>query len=295
MATASEPLTNRRPTARRIMRGRFRELEQALRKVDCGRCTPDELHELRIACRKTEAVLRLTRDAAKSRAWRWLRRNIRLLRRSCNSLRDDDVLCKWLVDNDQQSENVRRRLVRARRAKLSVFKKQVRQRLRKRRLERRLRQVYMRTRTQRNESNANMLLGQRLFRELAHLVQAFPNQASDAQGLHRLRIAGKRMRYAVEAATEIVPTIELGELVEFLRSMQKQLGAIQDQIVREKRLAELSPRLAGSHSLTDAVASQRDSIAIFSRWIHEQPLERILADATAEIISLMRNDPLESK
>lgn len=268
---------------------------QALRRIERGRCSPNELHELRIACRQAEAVLRLERDSSPSRAWRWLRRNLRSLRRSCNSLRDDDVVRKWLVANNQLSTSIRRRFLRARRSKLPDFLKRVRRLLRKRRLERRLRQVYMRTRTRRDVSNANMLLGQQLFRELAHLVQAFPNQDADTLRLHRLRIAGKRMRYAVEVVTETVPTVEFGEFVELLRSMQRQLGAIQDQSIREQRLAQLNLRCAMAQSPKDAVASQGELITVFSHWLQDQPLEKILADATAEIIAMMRNDQPESK
>ncbi len=144
-------------------------------------------------------------------------------------------------------------------------------------------------------SNANMLLGQQLFRELAHLVQAFPNQDADTLRLHRLRIAGKRMRYAVEVVTETVPTVEFGEFVELLRSMQRQLGAIQDQSIREQRLAQLNLRCAMAQSPKDAVASQGELITVFSHWLQDQPLEKILADATAEIIAMMRNDQPESK
>ena len=41
--------------------------------------------------------------------------------------------------------------------------------------------------------------------------------------------------------------------------------------------------------------SQRGPIDAFSRWLQAQPLDRILADVTAEIVMWIRSGHLEAK
>ena len=221
------------------MRGRFRDFVKILRRVAGGPCAPGELHELRIACRKLEAVLRLNRAADNSCASRWLRRRVRDLRRSCNSLRDDDVLCKWLAEHETNLGAVRRNLVRARRIQIPDFVQRVRSLVGKRRLLRNLRNVLRRSKSLHHSAGANSIFGTVLFREVARFVGCLPTATADELRLHRLRIAGKRLRYEVEAVIEIAPAVDLAELTEFLCSIQKQVGAILDRLLREQRIKSL--------------------------------------------------------
>ena len=133
--------------------------------------------------------------------------------------------------------------------------------------------------------------GKRLFAELQRFVQALATTAHDAALWHRLRIEGKRLRYSIEVVTQIWPDVDLTELGELLTTLQDRLGRLHDDFVREQRLAELLQQLPplSRPSLwreSDHDRNQREQ-AVWDWW-QTCPIERIMADATAELVTLIR-------
>ena len=84
-----------------VVRQRFQTVEDSAVRYLKSRKDPEAMHDMRVACRRAEATLRLSRDVAHRRSCQWLRKRLSNLRRSCNEARDDDVLLKWLK---QQSD-----------------------------------------------------------------------------------------------------------------------------------------------------------------------------------------------
>ena len=250
-----------------------------------------ELHELRIACRRAEAALRLCRDAADSHAWNWLKRQLRLLRRACNQARDDDVLRTWVRRQGSSANRSLRRAIREHREAVQPRIAELAQRLNnKHRFERRSQRVVKQLRMSERTGSTARQLARRLFDELHRFVRALPDLRDDASTLHRLRIIGKRLRYASELVTQIWPDVELTELNEHLHSLQDRLGAIHDQVVGERRLGERCLRRAGNAAPLLAQKSRSESLRLqrkFWRWWEACPLERMLADTTAEVLALM--------
>src|SRR5262245_5912001 len=103
MITPTATLKTGKSPARKILRARLRALHDRLELMQDGPSTPKDLHELRILVRRAEAALLLTRDVCESKAWGWLRRKLRRLRRGSNRLRDDDVLRKWLAASESSA------------------------------------------------------------------------------------------------------------------------------------------------------------------------------------------------
>lgn len=201
----------------------------------------DSLHELRIACRRAEAALRLCQNAAGGRTWRWLKRRLKTLRRACNDARDDDVLYQWVQRQDTSSSKSLRRAIRTHRAEVQPRIVKLARRLSdQQRFERRSQKLVNQLRACERRGHVAQAFGQRLFDELYRFVKALPAQREEASALHRLRIIGKRLRYASELVSEIWPDVAFTELHEHLHSLQDRLGAIHDHIVGTRRLRSRS-------------------------------------------------------
>jgi CHAD domain-containing protein len=142
-------------------------------------------------------------------------------------------------------------------------------------------------------SSAAVVFGHGLFRELASFVETLPSRLVEIERLHSLRIASKRLRYAIEAAIEIWPDLAMAELVELLKSTQSQLGSLHDLVIRERRLIALNCCPLQRERTEPDAESRTSQTESFWKWWMAQPLERILANTTAEIISLMRPDQTE--
>lgn len=69
-----------------------------------------------------------------------------------------------------------------------------------------------------------------------------PDQTPTMQGLHNLRISGKRLRYSAECVREFYPD-RLSLLIDLLKRSQDLLGEIQDCITQKTMIAEDLKRL----------------------------------------------------
>ncbi len=257
-----------------------------------GELSENSLHEVRIACRRAEAALRLCQGAADCRAGRWLKRRLKTLRRACNDARDDDVLCQWVQRHGTSSSKSLRQAIRTHRAEVQPRIVVLARRLSdKQRFERRSNKVLKQLRVCERQGQIAQAFGRRLFAEVHHFVKALPSQREDTSALHRLRIIGKRLRYASELVTEIWPDVALVELNEHLHSLQDRLGAIHDHVVGTRRLRRRSldrgVRPLVRKAQGAAVRLQRN----FWRWWQASPIERMLADTTAEVLTLMHKTP----
>jgi CHAD domain-containing protein len=74
-------------------------------------------------------------------------------------------------------------------------------------------------------------------RRLRREVASLPEQPTDAQ-LHEIRIEAKRVRYACEVATSVIPAAE--PLARALADLQDELGDLQDTVVARAWLTEAS-------------------------------------------------------
>ncbi len=299
MATASRqdrrPRTDPRAKASAAVGRVLKNAAGRLLDAANGDLSEDSLHELRIACRRAEAALRLCQDAAEGRAWRWLKRRLKTLRRACNAPRDDDVLCRWVQRHGTSASKPLRQAIRTHRDEVQPRIVKLAQRLSdKQRFERRSSKVVKQLRVCERQGQIAQAFGQRLFDELHRFVKALPAQREDASALHRLRIVGKRLRYASELVTEIWPDVAFVELNEHLHLLQDRLGAIHDHIVGTRRLRKRS--LDGSTHAVRPLIQKAQGTAVrlqrnFWRWWQASPIERMLADTTAEVLTLISLTP----
>lgn len=263
-----------------------------IREAADGDLSVKSLHELRIACRRAEACLGLCEDAADCEAWRWMTRQLKSFRRVCNDARDGDVLSKWLQRRLGAAGKPLRRVLHDHRAEVQPEITKIARRVCKdHAFERRARRVLKQLRASEQAGEIARICGVRLFAEVSCFVSSLPANRDEVSALHRLRIVGKRVRYASELVTEIWPDVALNELNEHLHALQDRLGAIHDRTVGANYLRKRLPRRLARTARPLAQAAQQTATRLqrkFWRWWQACPVERMLADTTAEILTLIR-------
>jgi CHAD domain-containing protein len=205
---------------------------------------PEDIHQLRVALRRTLAILR---GAA---AWiddTWAEElraeSVRLLK-ALGQARDADVFHLWLLDQAEQLDSDGRALVRLdkRLAEQRADAHAGAQQALEDEQTRRLMFLLATPRVAEEEPRFRPLArGETArFRKLARKAGRQP----DDELLHRLRLRGKRTRYALELAEP-----ELGrrgrDALDAARRLQDVLGEHQDAVVAEERLRGLARTARG--------------------------------------------------
>jgi triphosphatase len=234
---------------------RLREHEPGARADD----DPAALHDLRVATRRVRAALRLFHDSLPPRSAPRLRTELGSVARALGGVRDLDVVLQGLAQWGPQPpaaqgegfEQLRTLLIqrraRARRKLLAVLDS--RRYADARRALDRLSRRAPGPRTaaaHRLAREAAPRLLQRRYERVRRLGDAVTSSTSDVQ-LHALRIAGKRLRYALEFHEEVYGQAVV-VVVPALVALQDLLGEHQDAVVAQQLLRGLRKARAASGS-----------------------------------------------
>jgi len=264
---------------RRICRLQLDAIERHRRGARCGR-DPEELHDLRVAVRRTRSALGEFREFFPQPAVARFREEFRWLGEITGPVRDLDVYLAILPDYQGL-------LPGETAAALEPFRLflQRHRRLEQRRLVRRLASL----RLQRLLADWRAFLttagadpwpeiaarpaGEvarrrvwKLFRRFLRQGAAITAASPDAE-LHRLRITGKKLRYLVEFFREFYPPLEIDVLVKAMKGLQDYLGSYQDCTVQQARLRELDRQMATEGNLP---AETHAALALLVERLHRQ-------------------------
>ena len=240
---------------------------------------PEELHDMRVATRRLRAAIKLFEDILPVRVVR-AREEFRWVARALGQVRDLDVqlqqLEAWIGEagqEDREPLSVMRSLLREERERhrLSLFEM-----LDSRRYERLvegfaalLRHGPLRTSAASRVpavAAAPELVRSR-YRKLRKAARRVGEEASP-EDFHRLRIRGKRMRYALESVSELYVDGSK-PLIRRLEGLQDVLGLLQDARVAVDRLR----RLAATEGLPPTTIFAMGEVA--ERYAHRaEALER---------------------
>jgi len=219
------------------LRARLRAQVDALLGADpatrVGR-DPEDLHDFRVATRRLRAYLRAARPLLDETWSEDLRAELKWLGGLLGAVRDLDVLVEHLREEERSLEAPERTSLEPILRALDEERSRVRaQLLDALRAERYLRLVDRLEEEPRLSGTQTPLreLAAKEFRRLERDVDDAPPSPTDEE-LHRLRIRGKRARYAAELAGGKRPP----EVVERAKAFQDVLGAHQDAVVAEERL-----------------------------------------------------------
>ncbi len=220
---------------------------------------PEYLHQMRVALRRLRTATSLARSLGMKRlAWD---RDLRWLLDELSALRDWDVLATQALPLVSKTTGprpiaaLRRPLERARRLALERARSAVR-------AQRTIRMVLAIERALLEEGKDRLSAAawaaralKRRWKDLRRAGKGFARL--DDRGRHRLRIAGKKMRYAADAFSSLYGA-DMKHLLGLLEDLQDGLGAANDAVVAGRLLAGLAKqdtRLARPAALVGCVLS----------------------------------------
>jgi CHAD domain-containing protein/uncharacterized protein Yka (UPF0111/DUF47 family) len=202
----------------------------------------EDVHQLRVWSRRATAALRLYGELLPRRRAAWTRKQLKRVRRAANDARDCDVLAGRLAKHSDRGrrrwlEAVREDRAKAQNAVVAVYKRLSHDDRFVRRIDKLL------ERTQAKGADAAL----RRFGDWAHdrlrtLLERFfasaPADDASEEALHRFRIHGKELRYALELLRGAFPPEEHARLYETVESIQDRLGEVNDLATATARLRE---------------------------------------------------------
>jgi CHAD domain-containing protein len=232
--------------AARTLRKRLETVWSELRAASRRQHDPERVHQLRVATRRTLASLTAFQDLVPKKQRRWFEKRLRCIRHAAGATRDLDVLRDALsrkaLPGDKHSLPVtldaRKRLVAMLAKRRDVARESIRE-IREAliaddwpgRVERLLATVASRA------SNDSFLAYAR--HRFPELLERFFKRADrklvTADEIHQLRIAGKKLRYALEIFAVAFPAATQTASLDALETLQETLGTFTDHAAAADR------------------------------------------------------------
>jgi len=248
------------------------------------------VHQLRVAARRAGAAVDLYGPWLPPKRRRWLKRQLRRIRRAAGEARDLDVMQQRLAESISQCDAAVIALLgeietRRRRAQRPLRK--IHRRMKKRRFGRRWRRLVRRIRPRGNPAEARRAFGPWAHAALASAVADFFSEAeqldaSSLQAMHRFRIAGKRLRYTIELLAVALDDSLRRTAYPMVEQLQDHLGDLRDHIaaaaflesaLHESDKTAWRDRLAELHQCERHAAEE--SRQRFVRWWNEGAKEEL--------------------
>jgi CHAD domain-containing protein len=224
--------------AARTLDGRLRLVWHHLPPAaEAGEADDECVHQLRVATRRAVTTLEIFEHLIPKKKARWLRKQLKKLRRAAGAARDYDVLAMRLAErNDEKTLAARKQLLEI----IDDHRSQAQEpicemyaNLRKRGYKRRLKRLVTRLRRLDDRHSAEAgRFGDLAVPRMREHVDEFFNCAQqdlhDIEKLHAFRVCGKHLRYSMEVFAGAFRTSFRNELYPQIEALQEQLGKIND-------------------------------------------------------------------
>jgi CHAD domain-containing protein/CYTH domain-containing protein len=266
--------------ARRVALAALAEAADAFTRLDRAD-DPEALHDFRVGLRRLRSALRSYAPELDGALSRKLQRRLRRLARATGASRDAEVHAAWLDEARGTLEDAEQagaayfatRLSEARRSADAVLADEVLDRFPalRHRIARRLRHYTATVDVEEPDAGpvfaaTSAALVERLAGDLGARLEEVRG-IEDQDAAHEARIAGKRLRYALEPLADFVP--ESGALVKRLKRLQDALGDLHDAHV----FAEEVERLAADAGGGDAAEDPGPGLAALGARLHARRAE----------------------
>lgn len=256
---------------------------------------PRAVHRLRISSRHAEAALRFYKPLLSAELATWFRRHLKRIRRAAGEARDLDVLLER-IHLDKSFSSARHLSARLQKQRKSAQKPL-------RGLQRKLgKSGVLRRKTRKLDRYISRKLSSKKRTTLpdmkswamdqiqpvaADFLSAGEGRLRTSTDLHKLRIAGKRLRYALSLVAEVFPLRQLSPLTKELRQMQKVLGTLCDHAAAIETWGQLLADVeipTEQEQLSRVIAAERKSLAAsktkFRRWWNALRRRRLRSSLT---------------
>jgi CHAD domain-containing protein len=249
----------------------------------------EPVHQLRVWARRATAALRLYEELLPHRGARWLRKQLRKIRRAAGEARDCDVILRRLR-KAPPSDGSKRWLATARAEREQAQKAivAIHGRLGRGRLARRIDRFVqrLRARAARGDSTEQPRYADWAHERLRGLVEWFfravPGDCAGGEALHRFRIRCKALRYAMELLAAAFGASFRTTLYPAVEALQDRLGEINDLATATARLRRKvekagDPAEAGPwrHLLAEEEARFDEARRQFGQWCSAERLARL--------------------
>ena len=264
--------------AARNLRKRLVVVWSELRAACRPRHEPERIHQVRVACRRTLAAFEAFRELVPPKQGKWFEKRLRKIRRAAGETRDLDVLIGRLAEErlDAQAERAKRRLL----VMLGQRRDESRQPLREvlQRLEAvdwsgRIERVVERVAEAEIDKSFADFARHGLRPTLRRFFSRADRRQADAEEIHRLRIEGKKLRYAMEIFAVAFPPAVRTACLKALEEMQQSLGQFTDHAAAADRFRRWA-RESGAgpdHKTLVGLRKREEALAdrarkAFSKW-----------------------------
>jgi CHAD domain-containing protein len=273
--------------AARTLDGRLRLVAHYL-PLAAGEPDDDEehVHQTRVSTRRAMTTVSIFEHLLPRKEAKWFRKKLKRVRKAANDARDFDVLAERLGErleaggDDPACEELVAWVLDQRREAQKPIRK-VAASLDKKRYKRRVKRLIKRLKKGKKRENSGTFgqLARSRMRELVGEFFAFEQQQlRDLETLHRFRVCGKHLRYAMEVFAGAFDRRFREELYPQVEALQDQLGKINDHAVARERFeawlaeAEDEGRQALLRELIDdeAAAISRLQDQFLEEWTHER-------------------------
>jgi CHAD domain-containing protein len=248
-----KPETPLADAARQVLSVRFEVVQELLPRAALEADADVEyVHQLRVGTRRADAALRIFTSCLPAKVYRKGRRRLRIVRRAAGAARDWDVFLAELLRREQeakvkertglefligyalgQREAAHAELEAAYHAQAPEFEKFISRTL----------DAIQAPEDDQAPVVLVDLARPMLFARLQDLERAALGDLSDYAQLHQVRIAGKRLRYAMEVFADCFDPTFRDTLYPRVEHLQEILGRANDSHVASVRLAALRDRL----------------------------------------------------
>jgi CHAD domain-containing protein len=245
---------------------------------------PENVHQLRVATRRADAALRIFRPCLPGKAYRNARARLRTIRRAAGAARDWDVFLIELRQRERAAKESdlpgldflagyaagRRFAVHGALEQIEIDRPQC------------FPDFVAATLAELHECHEDgktrlIDLARSLLAELtAELREKATSDLTDYEHLHKVRIAGKRLRYALEVFADCFGPPLRERIYPLVEEMQDILGRANDSHVAAGRLVELRCRVRGWEDVRDRLLPGLEGLLRFHQRRLPQERRRFL-------------------
>jgi len=235
-----------------------------------GQDEAESVHQLRVWTRRATASLKLFEPALPKSGHKQIKKALRKFRRAAGKLRDCDIQLERLSRDDAPTIKRMTKTLKRERADARQKLKKVRRRWRQGdRLEKLIEQVLEKIAWPKRHSTREAppfgdYCRQRLKPLAAQFFRLSSKDLKNDQALHELRIAGKRLLYALELAPAAMPADVHRGLYEQLTDIQDRLGEVCDELAaidHVQQLLDCTKKKKHRHQLKELIEQRQKRLA----------------------------------
>lgn len=257
---------------------RLRDVERYLELAANHADESDEhVHQLRVATRRARTALTMYQGVLPKKQARWFRRNLHRIRKAASDARDLDVFIRRYTKRQALKEKglakqITRRRRKAQRPLLALHKKMGS----RHQFERRIQKLLSGTIRRASDSDRSLKrwAKARVAKTANDFFEAAPaTPAPSPNELHRFRVRGKDLRYALELFSDVMPAKMRKSIYRDATQLQERLGQVCDHDNACQRLeawSEETTSIRESVRLRKLAAKEHKaldaSMAEFASW-----------------------------